>query len=74
MNDPFPILADEPTGNLDTASGLELLRLLKRLNAEQGHTVLIVTHDPAISAAARRLIRMRDGQIVADEWREPVVC
>ena len=67
MNDPFLILADEPTGNLDSASGQELLRLLARLNQEQGITLLIVSHDPAVSALARRVVRMRDGQIVADE-------
>lgn len=67
MNDPFLILADEPTGNLDTTSGQQLLDLFARLNDEQQITVLIVTHDPAISARARRIIRMRDGQIVADE-------
>ncbi|MDI7274840.1 MAG: ABC transporter ATP-binding protein [Anaerolineae bacterium] len=69
MNDPFLILADEPTGNLDSASGDELLRLLSRLNAEEGRTLLIVSHDPGVSALARRLIRMRDGRIVADEVR-----
>jgi putative ABC transport system ATP-binding protein len=67
MNDPFLILADEPTGNLDSASGQELMRLLARLNQEQGLTVLIVTHDPSVSALTRRVIHMRDGQIVADE-------
>ncbi len=67
MNDPFLILADEPTGNLDSASGQQLLDLFARLNEEQGLTMLIVTHDPAISSRARRIIRMRDGQIVADE-------
>ncbi|HOG47334.1 MAG TPA: ABC transporter ATP-binding protein [Anaerolineae bacterium] len=67
MNEPFLILADEPTGNLDSASGQELMALLRRLNEEQGLTLLIVTHDPSISAQARRIIRMRDGQVVADE-------
>jgi putative ABC transport system ATP-binding protein len=67
MNDPFLILADEPTGNLDTTSGQELMGLLKKLNAEQGITLVIVTHDPSISAQARRIIHMRDGQVVADE-------
>ena len=69
MNDPFLILADEPTGNLDSVSGRELIGLLKRLNGEQGLTLIVVTHDPTISAEARRIIRMRDGQIVGDEPR-----
>ncbi len=67
MNDPFLILADEPTGNLDSASGQELMGLLKRLNEEKGITLLIVTHDPTISAQTRRVIHMRDGHIVADK-------
>ena len=70
MNDPFMILGDEPTGNLDTTSGQELVDLLKRLNQEQGLTVLLVTHDPTISAQARRVIHMVDGEIVEDEVRE----
>jgi putative ABC transport system ATP-binding protein len=67
MNDPFMLLADEPTGNLDTKSGQELITILEGLNAEQGLTLIIVTHDPTISARARRLIRLRDGMIVGDE-------
>jgi putative ABC transport system ATP-binding protein len=70
MNDPFLLLADEPTGNLDTKSGEELIALLERLNEEQGLTVIMVTHDPAISARARRIIGLLDGQIVADEPQE----
>ncbi len=67
INDPFMLLADEPTGNLDSKSGQELMGILERLNAEQGLTLIIVTHDPTISARARRLIRLRDGMLVADE-------
>jgi putative ABC transport system ATP-binding protein len=70
MNDPFLLLADEPTGNLDTKSGEELIALLERLNEEQGLTLIMVTHDPTISARARRIIRLLDGQIVADEPQE----
>jgi len=67
MNEPFLLLADEPTGNLDTRSGEELIGLLEKLNHEQGLTVVIVSHDPSISARARRVIRLLDGQIVGDE-------
>jgi len=67
INDPFMLLADEPTGNLDSKSGQELMAILERLNAEQGLTLIIVTHDPSISSRARRLIRLRDGMLLADE-------
>jgi putative ABC transport system ATP-binding protein len=67
MNDPFMLLADEPTGNLDTKSGQELIALLERLNSEQRLTLVIVTHDPTISSRARRIIRLRDGMLVGDD-------
>jgi putative ABC transport system ATP-binding protein len=69
INDPFLILADEPTGNLDTHSGDALMSLFKELNEKQGLTIVIVTHNSAVSAEARRLIRMRDGEIVSDEMQ-----
>ena len=69
MNDPFLLLADEPTGNLDSASGQEVIDLLKQLNAEKGLTVLVVSHDPEVSAQLPRLVTMHDGQIVSDERR-----
>jgi putative ABC transport system ATP-binding protein len=69
MNDPFVLLADEPTGNLDTKSGSELIALLEKLNAGQGLTLIIVTHDPEISSRARRILHLRDGAVVADESR-----
>ncbi len=66
---PRVILADEPTGNLDSASANEIMALLKRLNEEQGITVILVTHEPDIAAHARRIIHMRDGCIQRDEVR-----
>ncbi len=63
VNQPAIILADEPTGNLDTRSGREIMALLTRLNREQGTTVILVTHDPEIAAYAQRVIHLRDGRI-----------
>ena len=67
MNDPKLILGDEPTGNLDSSRAAEVLGLLRRFNRERGQTVLIVTHDQEVGAACDRIIRMRDGRIIADE-------
>ncbi len=64
-NRPQVLLADEPTGNLDSATGLDILGLLQRLSAEQQLTVVLITHDPAIASAASRLLRMRDGRLTA---------
>ena len=67
INHPSIILADEPTGNLDTKTGREIIALFQRLNIEQGITVVFVTHDPEIAEYTRRIIRLRDGALVADE-------
>jgi putative ABC transport system ATP-binding protein len=64
VNAPSIILADEPTGNLDSKSGAEIMGIFKRLNLEQGLTVILVTHDPGVAAQARRVIRIRDGLVV----------
>lgn len=63
---PRLLLADEPTGNLDSHSGEEVMALLERLNQSQGITLVVVTHDRRLGARARRQIRMNDGQIVLD--------
>ena len=60
---PELVLADEPTGNLDTKSGQEVLRVLRELNEEEGHTIVIVTHDPSAAARADRVIFLRDGKL-----------
>jgi len=66
VNDPKLILGDEPTGNLDSARAVEVLALLRRFNQERGQTVLLVTHDAEVGEACDRIIRMRDGRIVAE--------
>jgi putative ABC transport system ATP-binding protein len=67
---PAIILADEPTGNIDSATGGEIMALLRHLNQEQGVTLLLVTHDPEAAAYADRMVRLRDGQI-SDGEDEP---
>ncbi|HEY5328459.1 MAG TPA: ABC transporter ATP-binding protein [Acidobacteriaceae bacterium] len=61
------VLADEPTGNLDTANGEHILQLLLSLNSKEGTTLVLVTHDPALAAHATRRITLRDGLVVSDE-------
>jgi putative ABC transport system ATP-binding protein len=66
VNAPSIILADEPTGNLDSKSGTEILSIFRRLNREQWMTVVIVTHDPTVAAQAQRIIHIRDGLVVKE--------
>jgi ABC-type lipoprotein export system ATPase subunit len=66
INDPDLILADEPTGNLDSVSGKQVLEILRRLKDEQGKTILLVTHSPEGAAMADRVLRMKDGKLLAD--------
>jgi len=68
---PAVVLADEPTGALDSANSRNVVDLLARLVAERGQTVILVTHDPTIAAATRRTIRMLDGRIESDSGRPP---
>lgn len=66
-NKPALVLADEPTGNLDTVNGQDLLRLMRDLNENQGTTFVIVTHDSAVAAQTKRVVTMADGKIIHDE-------
>ena len=67
MNDPALILADEPTGNLDSSTGKEILALLQKLH-QGGRTIVLITHDPSVAACAERLVQLADGR-VADDHR-----
>jgi len=67
INNPRIILADEPTGALDTQTGEEIMGIFQQLNREQGITVILVTHDPEVAQHARRIISVRDGLIAGDE-------
>lgn len=69
INDPKIVLADEPTGNLDTNTGLEISDLMKRLNEEKGQTFVVVTHEPAIAKSADRIVYLKDGAIEGEKKR-----
>ncbi len=73
-NQPAMILADEPTGNLDSKTSIEILQLFQQLNREQGITIIFVTHEPDIAAYCKRVIYVRDGVVERDEAREPLVA
>lgn len=73
-NQPAMILADEPTGNLDTKTSIEIMELFQRLNREQGITIVFVTHEPEIATYCQRVISVRDGRVARDERRAPQVA
>ncbi len=66
INEPSLILADEPTGNLDSKTGAEIMQLLLSFNQERGMTIILVTHDPGIAAQAHRTIRLKDGVVISE--------
>ena len=68
VKNPSLILADEPTGNLDTKRGLEVIELIRQINREEGTTIIQVTHDPEVAAMSDEIITMRDGQIQAEQY------
>jgi putative ABC transport system ATP-binding protein len=74
VTDPAVVLADEPTGNLDTARSDEIMRLLTRLNEERGLTIVMVTHEASVAAFAQREVVFRDGRIESDRPSHPVVA
>jgi putative ABC transport system ATP-binding protein len=67
VNAPSIILADEPTGNLDTNTGREILTVFQQLNRERGITIVFVTHDPEVAACTQRIVRLRDGLVEGEE-------
>ena len=69
INDPKILLADEPTGNLDSKNGAEIMAAFDHLNTE-GRTIIIITHDPVVSKHARRILTLRDGKVVSDRINE----
>lgn len=74
INHPSILLADEPTGNLDTRTSVEIMDTFQRLNAERGLTILLVTHEPDIARFARRTVLFRDGQILHDSPVRDLAC
>jgi putative ABC transport system ATP-binding protein len=72
MGKPPILMADEPTGNLDSVNGAHVLDLLISLNQQEGTTLVLVTHDPALATRADRIITLSDGRVVADQMRQPV--
>ena len=70
VNDAPIILADEPTGNLDTKTSIEVMEFFVKLNEETGKTIILVTHEPDIAEYSKRVVRFKDGKIIADEVKK----
>ena len=70
VNDAPILLADEPTGNLDTKTSIEIMEFIVKLNAEQGKTIVLVTHEPDIAEYCKRIVKFKDGNIVSDLLKE----
>ena len=70
VNEPAVVLADEPTGELDSSTSADLLSMLRDLNAERGVTIVIVTHDAAVAASTDRVVRLSDGRVQHDARRD----
>ena len=70
INDPPLILADEPTGNLDTKTSIEVMEFFVNLNAQTGKTIVLVTHEPDIAEYCKRVVRFKDGNIISDEVKK----
>jgi len=67
VNDPSLILADEPTGNLDSKTGQIILETFQKLNRDDGHTIILITHDKYVAEHANRIIEIKDGEILSDK-------
>jgi len=72
VNDPAIILADEPTGNLDTKTSIEIMEIFEKIH-DAGNTIIIVTHEPDIAEHAHRIIRLRDGLVEVDEANQNII-
>ena len=70
VNDAPIILADEPTGNLDTKTSIEVMEFFVKLNYTSGKTIILVTHEPDIAEYCKRIVRFKDGKIISDEYNK----
>ncbi|MEK7541087.1 MAG: ABC transporter ATP-binding protein [Patescibacteria group bacterium] len=73
VNNPEIIIADEPTGNLDSTTGKTVMEILTKLHKEQKKTIIVVTHDPNIASYSQNIIHIQDGQIIANHFKDPEV-